>query len=386
MILPLRSAFLTLGVAALVAGCGRSTPPADTAAAAPAKAASAVPVRLQIFGDPAEIAAYRELIAAYEQTHAGKKVELIPVGKQSDHMAKLSTAFAAGNPPDLFILNFRRFGQFAGRGALAPLGETMAKEGRFKPEEFYPQPVEAFNFQGTQYCLPQNVSSLVVYYNRQLFKNAGVAEPKDDWRFADLLAAAQKLRADTDKDGKTISGARVDWDVGVGSGTALPTRSTGDARGIATTVWTLGATAGTARLSAQVNGVTPVVFTATVIAGPPALLVASPEAAYLNVGDTVRVRGSLRDQYGNTVTTDNATQVAVAITSGTGGTLGGVQTATATGGVATFSGVTLAGTVGQNYVLRFSSTPTLTVADSSNVTVSAGAATTIAVNGGKTCW
>ena len=105
----------------------------------------------------------------------------------------------------------------------------------------------------------------------------------------------------TDKDGKTISGARVDWDVGVGSGTALPTRSTADARGIATTVWTLGATAGTARLSAQVNGVTPVVFTATVIAGPPALLVASPEAAYLNVGDTVRVRGSLRDQYGNTI-------------------------------------------------------------------------------------
>ena len=105
----------------------------------------------------------------------------------------------------------------------------------------------------------------------------------------------------TDKSGKTISGARVDWDVGVGSGTASPTRSTADARGVATTVWTLGSTAGTARLSAQVNGVTPVVFTATVLAGPAALLVASPEAAFLNVGDTVRVRGSLRDQYGNTI-------------------------------------------------------------------------------------
>ncbi len=105
----------------------------------------------------------------------------------------------------------------------------------------------------------------------------------------------------TDKSGKTISGARVDWDVGVGSGTASPTRSTADSRGVATTVWTLGSTAGTARVSAQVNGVTPVVFTATVIAGPAALLVASPEAAYLNVGDTVRVRGSLRDQYGNTI-------------------------------------------------------------------------------------
>ena len=105
----------------------------------------------------------------------------------------------------------------------------------------------------------------------------------------------------TDKDGKTISGARVDWDVGAGSGTASPTRSTADSRGVATTAWTLGTTAGTARLTAQVNGVTPVVFTATVIAGPAALLVASPEAAFLNVADTVRVRGSLRDQYGNTI-------------------------------------------------------------------------------------
>ena len=105
----------------------------------------------------------------------------------------------------------------------------------------------------------------------------------------------------TDKDGKTVSGARVDWDVSPGSGAVAPTRSTADARGVATTVWTLGTTAGIARVSAQVNGVTPVTFTATVLPGPAALLVASPDVAYLNVGDTLRVRGSLRDQYGNAI-------------------------------------------------------------------------------------
>ncbi len=193
-----KSLLTSLALALMVAACGKA---ADTAA--PGKAAESKPVRLQIFGDPAEISAYRELIATYQTAHPGKRIELIPVGKQADHMAKLSTAFAAGNPPDLFILNFRRFGQFAGRGALAPLGAMMAADGRFKAEEFYPQPVEAFNFQGTQYCLPQNVSSLVVYYNRKLFKDAGVDEPKADWRFADLLAAAQKIRRDTDGDGKT---------------------------------------------------------------------------------------------------------------------------------------------------------------------------------------
>lgn len=185
---------MTAGLAA----CGKpaSAPGAKSAAAA-------APVRLQIFGDPAEITAYRELIAAYELAHPGKRVQLIPVGKQADHMAKLSTAFAAGKPPDLFILNFRRFGQFAGRGALAPLGEIMTAEGRYKAEEFYAPAVEAFNFQGRQYCLPQNVSSLVVYYNRTLFKQAGLVEPAANWRYADLLAAAQKIRRDSDGDGKT---------------------------------------------------------------------------------------------------------------------------------------------------------------------------------------
>ena len=190
--------FTALALALLVTACGKSASPE-----AAGKTAAGGPVRLQIFGDPAEITAYRELIAAYESKHPGRKVELIPVGKQSDHMAKLSTAFAAGNPPDLFILNFRRFGQFAGRGALAPLGPMMSADGRYQADDLYPQSVEAFDFQGTQYCLPQNVSSLVVYYNRKLFKAAGVEEPKDDWRFSDLLASAQKLRRDTDGDGKT---------------------------------------------------------------------------------------------------------------------------------------------------------------------------------------
>ena len=32
-----------------------------------------------------------------------------------------------------------------------------------------------FRWDGEQMCLPQNVSSLVVYYNADLFRSAGVA-------------------------------------------------------------------------------------------------------------------------------------------------------------------------------------------------------------------
>jgi hypothetical protein len=80
---------------------------------------------------------------------------------------------------------------------------------------------------------------------------------------------------------------------------------------------------------------------------------------------------AIRDANGNTVTSDNTTAVTVAIQSGSGGSLGGSLTVTASAGVVTFSGVTLTGLSSQNYVLRFTSVPVLSSTDSSNVTVTA---------------
>lgn len=105
----------------------------------------------------------------------------------------------------------------------------------------------------------------------------------------------------TDKDNKPVTGRRVDWDVGVGSGSVSPAQSTTDAKGLATTSWTLGTFAGLARVNAQVNGVNPATFTATVLPGAAATVVATPDAASLGVGDTLRVRASLRDQFGNDI-------------------------------------------------------------------------------------
>lgn len=184
---------LAAATAAAVAACGSASRPA--------------PLRLQVFGDPLELAGYRELIAAYRARHPGESVELIPVGQQKDHMAKLATAFAGGDPPELFVLNFRRFGQFAAKGVLAPLGPAMAATGQWREEDFYEPAVEAFRFDGKQLCLPQNVSSLVVYYNRALFRSAGLSYPKPDWRLSDFVMAAINLRRlATDAQGQRVWG------------------------------------------------------------------------------------------------------------------------------------------------------------------------------------
>ena len=93
--------------------------------------------------------------------------------------------------------------------------------------------------------------------------------------------------------------------------------------------------------------------------------VGGASGAQLAMQPVIRVQ----DASGNTITTDNTTQITVAIFSGTGGTLGGTQLVTVVAGVATFTNLTLTGTVGENYVLRFTSTPVLTPVNSANVTL-----------------
>lgn len=105
-----------------------------------------------------------------------------------------------------------------------------------------------------------------------------------------------------DTKGRLISGQRVDWDVAAGAGTVTPAASRTDASGVAVTTWTLGTTAGVGRVSAQVTGVNPVTFVATVLTGPAAAVIATPDEAAIGIGDTLRLRAAVRDTFGNALT------------------------------------------------------------------------------------
>jgi multiple sugar transport system substrate-binding protein len=51
-------------------------------------------------------------------------------------------------------------------------------------------------------CLPQNVSSLAVYYNKKLFDEAGISYPSAEWSWEEFLRAAKALtRSDKDRFG-----------------------------------------------------------------------------------------------------------------------------------------------------------------------------------------
>ena len=158
-------------------------------------------ITFSFWGDPAELAAYEAVVEAFEAVQPDVDVRIAHVPSADDFYASLTTGYAAGNPPDVFLINYRRYGQWAARDALEPVGPLLRESQVLSEEDYYPQPLEAFTHDGELMCLPQNLSSLVVYYNRGLFDAAGVPYPSEGWTWDDFLSAAKALTVDANGDG-----------------------------------------------------------------------------------------------------------------------------------------------------------------------------------------
>jgi len=173
----------------------------------PAPAASEPPagadLTFLISGDPTDEAAYQQLIDAFGAEHRDITVDLINIPSGGDFRKRLAADFAAGTPPDLFLINYRHLGRFLASGAVEPLTDYLANSTLIQPSDYYPQALAAFQWDGEQFCMPQNMSSPVIYYNKALFDAAGVAYPADDWTWDDFVTTAQALTEDTDSDGAT---------------------------------------------------------------------------------------------------------------------------------------------------------------------------------------
>ena len=58
---------------------------------------------------------------------------------------------------------------------------------------YMPAVMDAYKFKDHVYALPKDVDAIALWYNKELFKQAGVDYPTADWTWDDLTAAAQKL-------------------------------------------------------------------------------------------------------------------------------------------------------------------------------------------------
>jgi multiple sugar transport system substrate-binding protein len=130
-----------------------------------------------------------EMIGEFEKENPTIKVELQTIG-YNDYFTQLQSKVVGGNAADVFELNYENFVSYASQGTLAPMDGKLGDVSGFNKTAF-----DAFNYEGTQYGVPDSFSNVVLFYNKDLFDEAGASYPTADWTWKDMEAAGAKIRA-----------------------------------------------------------------------------------------------------------------------------------------------------------------------------------------------
>ena len=85
-----------------------------------------------------------------------------------DYFTKLATTVGGGNPPDVFEMNMENFLSYMLRGACADL------TGKMDTASYSEGTLAAVSSEGKIYAVPMSFSTCVLFYNKDLFDQAGV--------------------------------------------------------------------------------------------------------------------------------------------------------------------------------------------------------------------
>jgi multiple sugar transport system substrate-binding protein len=146
---------------------------------------------------PDHLNTLKALIGIFEKQNPNIEVDY-STASYNDYFTKLQTEIAGGTAPDAFELDYGSYLGYATSGALLDLGRLAKGDRSFNPNRYYPRAYASFSVKGRQFALPESYSDVLLFYNKDLFRAAGVPFPTAKWTWKDEMAAAKKL-TDTSK-------------------------------------------------------------------------------------------------------------------------------------------------------------------------------------------
>lgn len=192
------SAAGALAAGALVlAGCSSAAPATEASVAAATDIASCTPSEHSIratFGSQAT-AAMEIAVANVEKAYPGLTIDAVPQATSSyDELTSTIVAdIAVGKRPDLIMSGLGQLRFWVEEYAPAPIDTSVL------PETYQSQFLSAGTVDGEVYLAPSQVSTPVALVNQTMLDAAGAGDAEDIETFADVIAAAEAVTADTGK-------------------------------------------------------------------------------------------------------------------------------------------------------------------------------------------
>ena len=132
--------------------------------------------------------------ADFEKENPGIKLRPIYSGSYQESIAKALTAVKAGEPPVTSILLSTDMYTLIDEDAIVPFDDLLkTPEDRAWLKSFYPAFMENSQTGGKTWGIPFQRSTIVLYWNKEMFKEAGLDPNRPPQNWQEQLQYAQKL-------------------------------------------------------------------------------------------------------------------------------------------------------------------------------------------------
>lgn len=154
-----------------------------------------------------------KMIKDFEKANTDVRVKYV-VTSSSEYYLKLSSMMQANTEPDIFYYHPEMLMPWVDAGKIVNVKDYLAKSKFFDKNNIWKSALDRYRYDGKTigvgediYGIPKDLGPWVMVYNKNLFKERGVAFPdaKKPWTWDEFVDACKKLTY-TNNDGKKVFG------------------------------------------------------------------------------------------------------------------------------------------------------------------------------------
>lgn len=154
-------------------------------------------LRYMAWGNPEQLNVERDFVAMFNRENPDLQVRLVTV-PGSSYGQKMTTMLVSRTAPDVMRVDHYNFPAMQEKGFFRDLTPLADADRSFRRADFYPTAIEEGTVDGRLYGLNALYGGILIYYNKTLFRKAGLEDPyelyqKGEWTWDRFRASAKAL-------------------------------------------------------------------------------------------------------------------------------------------------------------------------------------------------
>ena len=147
---------------------------------------------------------YEKMLQGFTAKYPNITIKYIPVPATSwgEYTQKVVTLMVGGEKIDVIWNAIEAVPLMAEKGVTRELDTFMKADPGIQEyiTDVHPKMLQGLTWKGKQYLLPFAWNNVLMFYNKNVLKDAGLADPPQNWTWSEFLTYAQKITKDTNGD------------------------------------------------------------------------------------------------------------------------------------------------------------------------------------------